>query len=65
MKTIIFYAAFYFGVFFVLVFLMAIFLLRVDEIDPSVTHMESPLQMKPGNHCSNSTFVVVSISPST
>ena len=47
-KTICFYASFYGVVFFIFSFLLGLFLLRVDEIDPEVIHMDSPLQMNPG-----------------
>ena len=48
MKTIVFYTGFYAGVFLIFSFLLGLFLLRVDEIDPEVTYMDSPLQMNPG-----------------
>ena len=48
-KTILFYIGFYTAVFLMFTLLLAIFLIRVDEIDPDVTYMDSPLQMNPGN----------------
>ena len=48
-KTILFYAGFYTAVLLFFSLLLGIFLIRVDEIDPDVTHMDSPLQMNPGN----------------
>ena len=48
-KTIVFYAGFYTAVFLMFSLLLGIFLIRIDEIDPDVTYMDSPLQMNPGN----------------
>ena len=48
-KTIVFYAGFYTAVFLMFSLLLGIFLIRIDEIDPDVTNMDSPLQMNPGN----------------